>query len=58
MNAVYLYLNRPPGKPLDPRLYEFLKFILSRDGQQIVVEDGMFIPLNPTAAHEQLHKIE
>ena len=58
VNAVYLYLNRPPGKALDPRLYEFLKFILSREGQQIVVEDGMFIPLNPAAAREEQRKIE
>jgi len=50
VNAVYLYLNRPPGKPLNPRLLEFLKFVLSRDGQQIVVDDGMFIPLYPAAA--------
>ena len=40
VNAVYLYLNRAPGKPLDPRLLEFLKFVLSRNGQQIVVDDG------------------
>lgn len=58
VNAVYLYLNRPPGKPLDPRLLEFLKFVLSRDGQQIVVDDGMFIPLNPTAAGIEERKLE
>jgi len=58
VNAVYLYLNRPPGKALDPRLLEFLKFVLSRDGQQIVVDDGMFIPLNPAAAIEQRQKLE
>jgi phosphate transport system substrate-binding protein len=58
VNAVYLYLNRPPGKPLDPRLKEFLKFVLSREGQQIVVDDGMFIPLNPEAALKELRKLD
>ncbi|WP_263366260.1 PstS family phosphate ABC transporter substrate-binding protein [Edaphobacter bradus] len=58
VNSVYLYLNRPPGKPFDPRLKEFLKFVLSREGQQIVVDDGMFIPLNPEAAHETLRKLD
>jgi phosphate transport system substrate-binding protein len=58
VNAVYLYLNRPPGKPLDPRLKEFLKFVLSREGQQIVVDDGMFIPLNPEAAQVELRKLD
>ena len=58
VNAVYLYLNRPPGNQLDPRLKEFLKFVLSREGQQIVVDDGMFIPLNPKAALEELRKLD
>lgn len=58
VNAVYLYLNRAPGNPLDPRLKEFLKFVLSREGQQIVVDDGMFIPLNPEAALEELRKLD
>ena len=58
VNAVYLYLNRPPGKPLDRRLKEFLKFVLSREGQQIIVEDGMFIPLNPEAVREELRKLD
>jgi phosphate transport system substrate-binding protein len=58
VNAVYLYLNRPPGSQLDPRLKEFLKFVLSREGQQIVLDDGMFIPLNPKAALEELRKLD
>ena len=58
VNAVYLYLNRPPGNPLDARLLEFLKFVLSREGQQTVVDDGMFIPLNPTADREEEQKLQ
>jgi phosphate transport system substrate-binding protein len=41
---LYVYVNRAPGKPLDPLVREFLKFVLSRDGQEIVVKDG-FLPL-------------
>lgn len=58
VNAVYLYLNRFPGKPLEPRLLEFLTFVLSREGQEIVADDGMFIPLNPTADHREMQKLE
>jgi phosphate transport system substrate-binding protein len=58
VNAVYLYVNRVPGKPLEPRLKEFLKYVLSREGQQAVVDDGMFIPLNPRADQKELHKLE
>ena len=56
--SVYIYLNRPPGRPLAPRLKEFLTFILSREGQQAVAEEGMYIPLNPQAAQAELRKLD
>ncbi|MDE1923089.1 MAG: hypothetical protein KGI55_06665 [Gammaproteobacteria bacterium] len=56
-NAVYIYVNRPPGKPLSPRIREFLTYILSRQGQRDVVRDGMFIPLNPQADRDQMGRL-
>lgn len=56
-NAVYIYINRPPGSPISPRVKEFLTYILSRQGQRDVVSDGMFIPLNPEIDREQLEKL-
>jgi phosphate transport system substrate-binding protein len=58
VNAVYIYLNRQPGHPIAPRLKEFLKYVLSRDGQRDIAADGMFLPLNPAALQEQLRKLE
>ena len=43
---LYAYVNRAPGKPLDPLIREFFAFVLSRDGQEIVVKDGFF-PFRP-----------
>ena len=57
-NAVYLYLNRPPGKPLPPRLKEFLRYVLSREGQEQVAKDKTWIPLNATQVAEELRKLE
>lgn len=57
-NAVYIYINRPPGKPIAPRVKEFLTYILSRQGQQDVIDDGMYLPLNPDAAREQREKLK
>jgi phosphate transport system substrate-binding protein len=57
-NAVYIYINREPGRPISPRVREFLAYILSRQGQQDVVDDGMFLPLNPDAAREQREKLK
>ena len=58
VTGLYIYLNREPGKPLAPRLKEFLTYILSDEGQQRVAEDGMYIPLTAELAREQLKKID
>jgi phosphate transport system substrate-binding protein len=42
---VYFNVNKAPGKPLNPALDEFLRFILSREGQQIVLDHAIYIPL-------------
>ena len=42
---IYLNCNRRPGKPINPALGEFVKFILSREGQRIILEQGIYIPL-------------
>ncbi len=39
-----IYVNKAPDKPLDPAVREFLKFVLSKEGQEIVEKDG-YIPL-------------
>ena len=57
VTGLYIYLNRPPGKLLAPRLKEFLTFVLSREGQQAIVDDGMYIPLTAEEAREQLKKL-
>tara|TARA_R110001599_G_scaffold53310_2_gene148760 strand:- start:443 stop:1378 length:936 start_codon:yes stop_codon:yes gene_type:complete len=41
---LYVYVNKAPNKPLAPLEREFLKLVLSKQGQQVVVKDG-YIPL-------------
>ncbi len=36
------YFNKPPGQPLEKAVAEFLRFIESKEGQQIVVSEGLF----------------
>jgi phosphate transport system substrate-binding protein len=57
-NGAYLYLNRVPGYPLGTREKEFVKFILSREGQQILADSRLFIPLNAEQAKVELAKLE
>jgi phosphate transport system substrate-binding protein len=56
--TVNIYVNRPPGQPLDPKIKEFLKFVLSREGQRIVAADSAFLPLPPHVVREELAKLE
>jgi phosphate transport system substrate-binding protein len=52
------FINRAPGKPVDPKVKEFLRYILSREGQQDIVRDGGYLPLSRQAIQEQLRKLE
>ncbi|MCY3825791.1 MAG: PstS family phosphate ABC transporter substrate-binding protein [Candidatus Dadabacteria bacterium] len=41
---LYLYVNKKPNEALDPLRLEFLKYVLSQEGQEIVIKDG-YLPL-------------
>ncbi len=53
---LYVYVNRAPGKPLDPLVGEFVKLVLSKEGQEVVVKDGYF-PLPGKIEQEELAKL-
>ncbi len=53
---LYVYVNKHPNKPL-PRLeHEFIKLVLSKTGQQVVVKDG-YIPLPARVVEKVLAQI-
>jgi len=41
---LYVYVNKKPNQPLAPLENEFMKMVLSKAGQQVVIKDG-YIPL-------------
>ena len=53
---LYLYVNKAPGKPLDPLVGEFVKLVFSQEGQAVVVKDG-YMPLSAEQAKAQLAKV-
>ena len=55
--ALYIYINKHPNKALSPLEREFIKMVLSKAGQRVVVKDG-YIPLPATMAQKQLAAIE
>ena len=54
---LYVYVNKAPGKPLDPLTREFSKLIMSKQGQEAVVKDGYF-PIPASVAKEELNKVQ
>src|SRR5437868_12657261 len=55
---VYIYVNRKPGEALKPKIKEFLKLVLSREGQDVVARERVFIPLQPAVVQEELKKLD
>lgn len=52
------YIDRPPGQPIAPRIKEFLRFLLSREGQEVIIQDGRYLPINAEAAQLELKRLE
>ena len=53
---MYIYVNKVPGQPLAPLEREFLRLVLSQQGQQAVVKDG-YIPLPAAIARRALEAL-
>jgi phosphate transport system substrate-binding protein len=50
---LYLYLNKNPKQPLDPLVAEFVKYIVSKDGQAGTIKEG-FYPITSAARMKAL----
>ncbi len=54
---LYIYIVRDPRRPVDPLTREFLRYVLSREGQEVVVKDG-YLPLPPQVVQAELAKLQ
>jgi phosphate transport system substrate-binding protein len=52
------WVEAKPGRPLDPKIYEFIRFVLSRQGQELVQRDGKYLPLTASIAAEQMSRLD
>jgi phosphate transport system substrate-binding protein len=55
---VFFYIDRDPKKPVDPKVKEFLRYILSSEGQTQVMRDGKYLPLTAETVRAQLKLLE
>lgn len=53
---LYVYVNKHPEDGLEPHTREFLRMVLSKQGQQVNVRDG-FIPLPEAVAAQERKKL-
>lgn len=53
---LYVYVNKAPNKDLSPITAEFVKLILSKEGQEVVVKDG-YVPVPAAVASKTLSKL-
>ena len=56
--AVIVAIDRAPGKPLEPRVREFMRYVLSDEGQAAVRRDGAYVALRPASAQKQLKQLD
>jgi phosphate transport system substrate-binding protein len=55
--ALYVYVVKKPNEPLPPLVKEFLKYVLSQEGQQVVIKDG-YGPLPLPILQQELKKLD
>jgi phosphate transport system substrate-binding protein len=53
---LYVYVNKHPNKSLPPLEMEFMKMVLSKQGQEVVVKDG-YIPLPAKVVEKYLKEL-
>lgn len=56
--SIDVALDRRPGAPIKPRVKEFLRFILSREGQHIIARNGAYLPLSDSTLRRQLRRLQ
>ncbi len=50
-------IARKPGTSINPAVREFLRYLLSREGQQDIVTNGKYLPLDPAVARREAEKL-
>ncbi len=56
--AVWAYYHRKPGQPASPAIRDFLRYVLSAEGQQAADSAAGFLPLTPDAAAAQVRLLD
>ncbi|GAC1317929.1 MAG: phosphate ABC transporter substrate-binding protein PstS [Collimonas sp.] len=56
---LYIFVRRSPGQPLDAFVREYLRLVLSYEGQQAIAAETLgYLPLNAEEIKEELSKLD
>jgi len=55
---IYIFVNKPPNQPWDPKVLEFLRYVLSDRGQADVRREGAFLPLPAATVVSEREKLK
>ena len=55
--SVYAFVREAPNTRWDPKVKEFMRFVLSRDGQSVVAAEGDYLPLPESVAGPELERL-
>ena len=58
ISQIYMFANRDADGAVKPLVREFLRYVVSRQGQEAVERDGKYLPLTAEVAHEQSQKVK
>lgn len=53
---LYVYVNKHPNRDMDPMQQQFIKMVMSKQGQEVTVRDG-YIPLPSAVAQKTLNEL-
>ena len=56
-SQIYMFANRGKDGATKPLVREFLRYVVSRQGQEAVERDGKYLPLTAQVAQQQARKI-
>ena len=54
----YIYVDKAPGRAMDPKVREFVRFVLSREGQEIIQKNGPYTAIPADYVRTQLKKLD
>ena len=56
-DEVFFYANKLPGHGMDPKVREFLRYVLSQEGQLDIIRDGKYLPLTAEVEQAMLQRL-